>query len=75
MLVNKITWPKIGRVTKPGLYWLTFGWLTVTAEDIAIWQNYPNAAFTMFRTTTTEAKEEYRLGAFEVWQNLSLSEK
>jgi len=23
-----------------------FGWLTVTAEDLAIWKQYPNAAFT-----------------------------
>ena len=74
--VNKITWPQIGRVTEPGRYMFTFGWLTVTAEDLAVWEQFPNAAFTLFRTgTTTEAGEEFRLGAFELPENLSLSEK
>jgi hypothetical protein len=36
--VNKITWPQVGRVTEPGRYMFTFGWLTVTAEDLAIWE-------------------------------------
>ena len=26
----------------------TFGWLTVTADDLAIWEKYPNAAFTLY---------------------------
>ena len=57
--VNKITWPQVGRVTEPGRYMFTFGWLTVTAEDLAVWEQFPNAAFTLFRTwTTTEAGEE-----------------
>jgi hypothetical protein len=73
--VNKITWPQVGRVTEPGRYMFTFGWLTVTAEDLAVWEQFPNAAFTLFRTwTTTEAGEEFRLGAFELPENLSLSE-
>ena len=54
----------------------TFGWLTVTAEDIAIWEQFPNAAFTLVKTATeTDAGEEFRLGAFELGENLSLSEK
>jgi hypothetical protein len=24
-----------------------FGWLTVTAEDLAIWKQFPTAAFTL----------------------------
>src|SRR5674476_125461 len=48
--VNKITWPQVGRVTGPGRYMFTFGWLTVTAEDLAVWEQFPNAAFTLFRT-------------------------
>jgi hypothetical protein len=46
------------------------------AEDLAIWEQFPNAAFTLFRTATaTEAGEEFRLGAFELRGNLSRSEK
>jgi len=78
--VNKITWPQVGRVTKPGRYMFTFGWLTVTAEDLAIWEKHPNAAFTLFRRATAtepgnETVEEFRLGTFELRENLSLSEK
>lgn len=63
--VNKITWQKAGSVTEPGRYIFTFGWLIITAEDLAIWRQFPNAAFTLFRTAN-EAEEEYRLGAFEL---------
>lgn len=27
-----------------------FGWLTITAEDQWVWENYPTAAFTLVRT-------------------------
>ena len=76
--VNKITWPQVGRVTKPGRYMFTFGWLTVTAEDLAVWEKHPNAAFTLVRRATepgNETVEEFRLGTFELRENLSLSEK
>ena len=46
-VVNKITWQKAGRVTKPGRYMFTFGWLTVTADDLAVWEVYPEASFTL----------------------------
>lgn len=68
-------------VTEPGRYMFKFGWLTVTAEDLAVWKAYPNAAFTLVRTATTiveageEVAEEYRLGTFELRENLSLNEK
>ena len=52
-----------------------FGWLTVAAEDLGIWEKYPNAAFTLFSTATAKAEEELRLGAFELRENISLSEK
>ena len=72
--VNKITWALAGRVTDPGRYMFTFGWLTITANDLAIWQAYPNAAFTLIRTLTSPpAKtdeepvgEEFRLGTFDL---------
>jgi hypothetical protein len=75
-VVNKITWQKAGHVTEPGRYMFTFGWLTVTAEDLAVWQQFPNAAFTLVQTVTaTDAGEEFRLGAFELQENPSPNEK
>jgi hypothetical protein len=74
-VVNKITWQKAGRVTEPGRYMFTFGWLTVTAEDIAVWEQFPNAAFTLLKTAAgTDAGEEFRLGAFDLGEKLSFSE-
>jgi hypothetical protein len=72
--VNKITWALAGRVTAPGRYMFKFGWLTITANDLAIWQANPNSAFTLIRTlTSAPAKtdeepvgEEFRLGTFEL---------
>src|ERR1700730_9037805 len=56
----------------------TFGWLTVTAEDLAVWEQFPNAAFTLVKTAKVadvEAEEEYgegfHLGAFELRQDPS----
>jgi hypothetical protein len=53
----------------------TFGWLTVTAEDLAIWQQYPNAAFTLVKTVASTETEEFRLGTVELRETLSPSEK
>jgi hypothetical protein len=66
--INKITWQKAGRVTEPGRYMFKFGWLTVTADDLAIWRQFPNTAFTLVRTAY-EAGEEYCLGTFELREN------
>jgi hypothetical protein len=71
-VVNKISWQKAGGVTEPGRYMFTFGWLTVTAEDIAVWQQYPQALFTLVKLPGTadseasEVAEEFHLGAFEL---------
>jgi hypothetical protein len=83
--VNKVTWAQVGRVSDPGRYMFKFGWLTITADDLAVWQAYPNAAFTLIRTVTPAssetdelpAGEEFRLGAFElrIDSNYSDSEK
>jgi len=60
----------------------TFGWLTVAAEDIAVWEQFPNASFTLVKTATApvtdaseEPGEEFRLGAFDPGEHLSRSEK
>jgi hypothetical protein len=81
--VNRITWSQVGGVTDPGRYMFTFGWLTITAEDLAVWKAYPNATFTLLRTLTlsdeaAEEKlpgEEFRLGTFDLLENKSPSEQ
>lgn len=78
-VVNKITWQKAGRVAQPGRYMFTFGWLTVTAEDLRVWEQFPEAAFTLVRLPqnisegTSEdtlegdvVADEFHLGAFEI---------
>lgn len=67
--VGKITWDKVGRVTEPGRYMYTFGWLTITAGDLEIWKRYPQAAFTLLAQhseSDESAGEEFHLGAFDV---------
>jgi hypothetical protein len=63
--INKITWQKAGRVNEPGRYMFEFGCLIVTADDLAIWRQFPNTTFTLVRTAN-ETEEEYRLGTFEL---------
>jgi hypothetical protein len=58
-------------VSQPGRYIFRFGWLTVTvtAEDLAVWEQFPNAAFTLVTTTaaaTDVVGVEFRLGTFEL---------
>jgi hypothetical protein len=86
LAVNKITWAQVGLVTEPGRYMFKFGWLTITAEDIAVWKQFPSAVFTLYSTapprpadenTEEQAGEEFRLGTFELGaaSNYSESEK
>jgi hypothetical protein len=71
-MVNKITWQKAGGVTEPGRYMFTFGWLTVTPEDLAVWNKFPNASFTLVELPTAEEddeevhSDEFHLGTFEL---------
>ncbi|OAF05665.1 hypothetical protein AYJ54_01820 [Bradyrhizobium centrolobii] len=69
MAVDKITWDRVGRVTEPGRYMYTFGWLTITASDIAIWQQYPHAAFTLLAQRPPPGEtvgREFYLGTFDI---------
>jgi hypothetical protein len=66
LAVEKVTWQKAGLVTEPGRYMFRFGWLTVAAEDIAVWNKFPNAAFALVRTAKAGDEDEFRLGAFDV---------
>ena len=74
-MVNKITWQRAGGVTEPGRYMFTFGWLTVTSDDPKIWNQFPDAAFTLVEVPAhgehaEEADEvhaeEFHLGTFDL---------
>jgi hypothetical protein len=64
--VNKVTWSQVGRVTEPGRYMFKFGWLTITAAELAVWEQFPQAAFTLYRPSAAETEDDYRLGTFEL---------
>ena len=66
MAFDKVTWQKVGRVTEPGRYMFTFGWLTIAVEDLAIWKQFPNASFSLVRIQAADDLDEFHLGAFDV---------
>jgi hypothetical protein len=53
--VNKVTWQQVGHVTEPGRYMFRFGWLTIAADDLAIWTQFPDASFTLVQTPAPPA--------------------
>ena len=55
-----------------------FGWLTISAQDLAIWDQFPDALFALVQTaatSTTDAGEEFHLGAFEIKEDPPLRER
>src|ERR1700761_7501455 len=83
--VNKVTWQRVGHVSEPGRYMFRFGWLTVAPDDLAIWEQFPRASFTLVQTSApplaaepdepiTET-EEFHLGAFELPCNDDFDER
>ena len=74
-MVDKVTWQKVGRVTEPGRYMFKFGWLTIAAEDLAIWHQFPNASFALVRMPiAADGEDEYHLGAFDVGDDFAQPE-
>jgi hypothetical protein len=74
-MVNKITWQRAGGVTEPGRYMFTFGWLNVTSDDLAVWNQFPDATFTLVELPARQDEadeaeevqaEEFHLGTFEL---------
>ena len=68
-MVNKVTWQQVGHVTQPGRYMFRFGWLAVTADDLAVWEQFPDASFTLVKTAgkpSPDEAEEFHRGAFEL---------
>jgi hypothetical protein len=74
-VVDKVGWRQVGRVSEPGRYMFRFGWLTVTADDLAVWAQHPNTVFTLVRVPNAETEDEFHLGAFEFGADHSSSEK
>ena len=73
-MVTKVTWQRAGRITEPGRYMLRYGWLTM-AEDLAIWRQFPDAAFTLVKLPSDpDAPEEFHLGAFDPSASPTLDE-
>jgi hypothetical protein len=68
MAVNKVNWAKVGRVTEPGRYMFKFGWLTITEQELAVWRQFPNASFTLYKPPAAETEDDFRLGVFELPQ-------
>ena len=44
----------------------TFGWLTVTPEDLAVWSKFPNASFTLVELPPTAEGDEGEVRADEI---------
>jgi hypothetical protein len=69
----------VGYVTEPGRYIFRFGWLTIAADDLAVWEQFPDAAFALVKTVTakdadTDAAEEFHLGTFGLPEKSALDE-
>jgi len=64
--MNKITWREIGMATEPGQYRYRFGVVIVTARDIAIWQQFPDAAFTVIEPSVYAEERIFKLGTVEL---------
>ena len=43
-----------------------FGWLTITEQELAVWRQFPNASFTLYRPSEAETEDDFRLGAFDL---------
>jgi len=71
----KVTWQKVGRVTEPGRYMFTVGWVTIAAADLAIWQQFPDASFALVRLPSDDGTDEYHLGAFDPGGDRSFGEE
>jgi hypothetical protein len=72
LVVDKVTWQQVGHVTEPGRYMFKFGWLTIAAEDLAVWEQFPDALFALVKTAAAkpmDETEELHLGAFELRQS------
>jgi hypothetical protein len=64
--MKKISWHEIGMATEPGQYRYRFGFVIVSARDIAIWQQYPDAVFSVIEPSVYAEQRIFKLGTFEL---------
>ena len=46
-----------------------FGWVTITADDLAMWSQFPGATFALYEVLG-EMPNEYRLGTVDLGARL-----
>jgi len=66
MMVARVSWKQVGDVQEPGRYMFRFGWITITAEDLQIWRQFPEATFALYEVPGAENSDEYRLGSVDL---------
>jgi hypothetical protein len=62
----KLIWVDIGLATEPGQYESRYGLIEVTADDLWVWQKYPNTAFVVMQPSPFSDETVCRLGTFEL---------
>ena len=65
MIVARVGWGNVGKVQELGRYMFRFGWVTITADDLAIWSQFPEATFALYEVAS-ENGDEYRLGSVDL---------
>jgi len=65
-MVNRVSWNQLGLVQEPGRHKFTFGWVTITAEDLNIWNQFPEATFALYQVQSAESTNDYRLGSVQL---------
>ena len=59
LTINKVSRAQVGRVTEARRYMHRFGWLIITAADLANCKQFPTATFTLVRTAATIDAEDF----------------
>jgi hypothetical protein len=62
----RLTLPELGNPTDPGRYDSRYGVIEVTADDLWIWTQHPNAAFVVMQPSPYSEKTYSWLGTFEL---------
>jgi hypothetical protein len=47
--VARVSWSNVGKIQEPGTCMFRFGWVTITDEDLAIWAQFPEATFALYK--------------------------
>jgi hypothetical protein len=69
--MNKLLWGDVGMAAEPGQYETRFGLVEITVDDLAIFKNFPHAAFAFVGFSPHYSSEMVlRLGAFDMGDDL-----